>query len=638
AHSVVRRAFACVGCSVLQAARSVFMATAPRAQPRKAIRAISGPSGLTFQFGRARPARLVLVGPGGVIGSELSYNHEQTCWISRDSDNERLSWIPEESRWYFVKCKGVSFKKPEPGFLRSKSTQSMPHELESGSWEVCKSTSGITTSKNSSAIWEPDDTVYMDTVDNYFHQIVDSAISTKKKSHLDSAIAFGCKFNLRDAETMRNAQRARRFWDFEWNRKAQEVASRGIKLRHMLDFYEHIVCGQYGKKDPTTAEIVHDIIKHYTDTDRASLTNQYPPMGNDGISFPHYHVIHAWGSRHCDVLSALVYHLTEFTTRATTVAQIESDLRRYGREHLSPNLDKYVFFCAYCVNQWVSLSQFAGSSAVLTDDDAAFECDKFEEVATHISQAGGQAIVALDEACTPLTRIWCNSEIDEYFEKKRDIHFSTSSIFDMQDHHFSDVRKCGASCAEDKARILAKIESRDGGVDHFNERLKTEVKERFNTFRRNIASSQMHMPLKHVDPAAEIQALRAEVVRVSSELTTFRGHVAEEMHASASLRSTVESLKMQLESERVRSSTLQDAVDMLQQVALEQQGHIEWLIDSVSQAMGPPPWTNLTLLAAQVRAEGTRHRSARACVWAGQGGKVRSHGAHIAERARSEQT
>lgn len=570
------------------------MATEVRAQPRKAIRAISGPGGLTFQLGKARPARLLLVGPDGV-GSELSYSGEQTCWISRDNDNERLLWAPKESRWYLVKCKGANFNKPEPGFVRSISTQFMPNELECGCWEVCKSSSSSITGRTSSAIWEQDDSTYVDTVDNYFHHIVDKAIFTKKKSHLDSAIAVGCKFDLRQCETMKNAQRARDLWDFEWKRKAQEVASRGIKLRHMLDFYENIVCGQYGRKDPTTAQIVHDIVKHHTDKYRSSLSSQYPAMGNEGISFPHYHVIHAWGSRHCDVLSALVYHVTEFTTRATTVTQIESDLRRHGREHLSPNLDKYVFFCAYCVNQWVSLPQFAGDSALLTEDDATFECDKFEEVATLISQAGGQAIVALDEACTPLSRIWCNSEIDEYFEKKRDIQFSTSSIFEMQDRHFSDVRKCGASSASDKARILSKIESREGGVDQFNERLKTEVTERFNKIRRDIASSEMHMPLKQVDPSAEIQALRTDVARVSSELSRLRGHMAEEMQASASLRSTVESLKMQLESERGKSLTLQDTVDMLQQTAREQQEHIEWLVDRVSQCHGQNPQGNTSL-------------------------------------------
>merc|ERR1712194_772754 len=109
----------------------------------------------------------------------------------------------------------------------------------------------------------------------------------------------------------------------------------------------------------------------------------------------------------------------------------------------------------------------------------------------------------------------------------------------MQDHHFSDVKNCGASCAADKTRILAKIEGRAGGIDQFNERLKAEVKVRFNKFRRDIASSQMHMPLKQVDPSVEIQSVCRDVVMISSELSRLHRQMSDELQASASLRSTV---------------------------------------------------------------------------------------------------
>ena len=139
----------------------------------------------------------------------------------------------------------------------------------------------------------------------------------------------------------------------EWQRKVQELASRGLSLEKLLDFYKMLgtcVMHSFQPGVHTTNDVVRLAIIPLT----SSASSSYADMVNDTEVFPHKMVTHNWSNNFRDLLSSVVAdalgeHTFEFIAELLSERAGVPVVERMLRQQECMN--KTYWICAFAVNQ-----------------------------------------------------------------------------------------------------------------------------------------------------------------------------------------------------------------------------------------------------------------------------------------------
>ena len=139
----------------------------------------------------------------------------------------------------------------------------------------------------------------------------------------------------------------------EWQRKVQELASRGLSLEKLLDFYKMLgtcVMHSFQPGVHTTNDVVRLAIIPLT----SSASSSYADMVNETEVFPHKMVTHNWSNNFRDLLSSVVAdalgeHTFEFIAELLSERAGVPVVERMLRQQECMN--KTYWICAFAVNQ-----------------------------------------------------------------------------------------------------------------------------------------------------------------------------------------------------------------------------------------------------------------------------------------------
>lgn len=258
-----------------------------------------------------------------------------------------------------------------------------------------------------------------------------------------------------------------------WDYTVQDVSSRGISLRQMLNFFKTHVSAKGLPLSATTADVILQVVVPLTRDRRCSLAEWLEnDLNTSGPRSPSHYVVHAWNSCFADSLRSLVGAASMQRSCNTDVRQLEAEVKSQGGD--TRFLDEYYWFCGFCVNQHTSDDRVA--ERPVRSDDPRCETDKFEAVQSWIKEGGGDVVVLLDAEFRALRRLWCQDEIYEGARQGMPLRVAQFPVSPLQDGHLSDLRTCEATHEVDRARILRKVSGPGGvGFEEFDRRVRAAV-------------------------------------------------------------------------------------------------------------------------------------------------------------------
>ncbi|CAE7866633.1 slc38a2 [Symbiodinium microadriaticum] len=314
--------------------------------------------------------------------------------------------------------------------------------------------------------------------------------------------------------------------------KVVELASRGIRVRHLLEFYEEILGQQFFDPERSTT---HDVVRHAiipmtlqgklpTEENQdvptehggvtkfeseqhgiayASLVNQLKPV------FALKMVTHAWGNVFRNLLAAVFADALGQETYDKVLHLLEEPGLRTIRFQLAAlhQLDYPYWICAFSVNQHAGICDRAPSHDSLGREITACPCttqkfltgehcemNKFDDMINYLRQSNAAArkrgdetqrfgqVVAIDMGFELFSRIWCVAELVEaeklHLPQALKMHSQSSREQCVQKLHQLDVRSAQASFEADRQLVLDKIQD----VDLFNDKLRDLLLTRLNGF------------------------------------------------------------------------------------------------------------------------------------------------------------
>ncbi|CAJ1447384.1 unnamed protein product, partial [Effrenium voratum] len=311
----------------------------------------------------------------------------------------------------------------------------------------------------------------------------------------------------------------------QWQKKVQELASRGFTVGRLLDFCEALgteeVMPHFCGRRSTTNDVVRQAIIPWS-----RLQGSWPSIcrGSGGVGSgralasameaeaqqAEVMITHNWDNLFGDLVAAVVAGVLYNVTYDVVLDTLRSsrgiqELRAQCEK--SDRLDVVIWICAFSINQHASICGGFGVAPPVNEDawrlydlkrrdsvtkkiyctcncgaqkyfnDSRDECElnKFDAMLGYLGkhQRGFWQIVAVDQALQIFSRAWCVAELVEARRlalKQRLVVHSKDSVSGKKTSPLKNIRvqDCKASRPEDVDEILAKIEDKD----RFNEELK----------------------------------------------------------------------------------------------------------------------------------------------------------------------
>eukprot|EP00439_Symbiodinium_sp_Y106_P032364 s60_g3.t2 len=319
--------------------------------------------------------------------------------------------------------------------------------------------------------------------------------------------------------------------------KVIELASRGIRVRHLLDFYEEILGREFFDPERSTT---HDVVRHaiipmtlqsvltaeegdeilqwtedagvtkfeseqpgFRGIAYASMVNELKPV------FALKMVTHAWGNVFRNLLAAVFADALGQETYDRVLHLLEEPGLRTIRFQLAAlhQLDYPYWICAFSVNQHAGICDRAPSHDSLGREITACSCmtpkfltgehcemNKFDDMINYLRRSNAAArkrgdeterfgqVVAIDMGFELFSRIWCVAELVEaeklHLPQALKMHSQSSREQCVLKLHQLDVRSAQASFEADRQLVLDKIQD----VDLFNDKLRDLLLTRLNGF------------------------------------------------------------------------------------------------------------------------------------------------------------
>eukprot|EP00928_Gymnodinium_smaydae_P073103 TRINITY_DN5634_c0_g2_i3.p1 TRINITY_DN5634_c0_g2~~TRINITY_DN5634_c0_g2_i3.p1 ORF type:complete len:453 (+),score=55.84 TRINITY_DN5634_c0_g2_i3:54-1361(+) len=258
-----------------------------------------------------------------------------------------------------------------------------------------------------------------------------------------------------------------------WNEKVEDLASRGLSLRQLLDFLCQLLRGElmenFEPRTTTTGRVVFQAVIPLT----AKHGSDYSALVRQGVHcFPDKMVSHAWSNVFLDLVAAIVadamglefyFHLTP---QLQSLAGVEGLLRRMSEEALS----RTYWICAFAVNQHISTCNTVSCNCGLPkyqgSDDEESEMNKFDDMLALLKEKRGDdfgQVIALGRHLKALSRCWVVAEIAECQRSGIPQSAITHFPISLSDPSLTklvrnlDVERCEAREPADRLRILLKI-------------------------------------------------------------------------------------------------------------------------------------------------------------------------------------
>lgn len=292
-----------------------------------------------------------------------------------------------------------------------------------------------------------------------FHRVAGESMPPMQSKH--AALIWSLTANTEALNAAGNLGHLVDEWLHAYERSVNDLASRSISLRELLRFRE-----QHARKiqqDTETRQVVREIIVPMTRDDKVSYAEWLRNESGQAPQEADFHVIHAWGMRFDDLLTA--------TAHAASRGRQTSLVRQ---DYTESELATQFWICAFCINQQRSICDLADR---IPSGSPRYEMDKFESVLRRLHSFHRQAVFALDPRLMAKERIWCLDEVHEC--KRTGIHVlfcGNCSLEPPRRDEFKSVRECGAFDPADKERILRKIE-RNFSIEDFDETLFQAISE-----------------------------------------------------------------------------------------------------------------------------------------------------------------
>lgn len=248
---------------------------------------------------------------------------------------------------------------------------------------------------------------------------------------------------------------------------AQSMYSKGFSLRQLLAFVDEKVHKEHKIGQlTTTAEVVFNIIIPETAERKCCYADLFP----GGTKKPETLMSHWWGNCFLHLVKAICQHAS-------------GKMELFSHMYTEEELDKTFWLCIFGVNQHVSICPSncpCGSPKYLAGTKC--QMDKFALVMKNIPRHA----LAMDLQLQTLTRVWVLSELDEAMngEVPKPTEFCGIVSNEMRDDpHVPSIQDAAATYPQDKERIIAEIQRRPNGCEHFDEVISSEVKDQIAQLR-----------------------------------------------------------------------------------------------------------------------------------------------------------
>ena len=219
-----------------------------------------------------------------------------------------------------------------------------------------------------------------------------------------------------------------------WFAKVKDLAQRGLKLGHVLGFYQSLVEGTLYGDDGRQLMVHFDPKKHTTsDVVRAAIipVSKVTPYGSCAYStlaeankpvLATVMVSHHWRNLFCHLVAALISYALGETSYASTVAALEEKDFEGLRHQLDRRdaLHMTFWLCLFCVNQHASICGSLPSAPVVNAEsqDEHAKAVEYHHRETHDPVTGQQF-----EVCgCGATKHWNNSTLCEMVAWTCDSH------------------------------------------------------------------------------------------------------------------------------------------------------------------------------------------------------------------------
>lgn len=302
--------------------------------------------------------------------------------------------------------------------------------------------------------------------------------------------------------------------DPQWMDTVAELASRGVRLRHLLDFLQLLVQGDVMPHFDAERSTTNDVVRHaiiplsrFSEEEGAGGAALATVWNSGQPAFAEKMVTHQWGNIFVHLIAAVVADaLGHFTYDKEVQLLKDSDGIDKVKDalHKHDALDTLYWICAFSINQHASICASHGPEPeeplqradwevkrkdsvtgellplctcqqckIFNSRPVESELNKFDDMMAYLfHKVGGfTQVVAVDASFDLFTRAWCVAELVEaemqQMPQRVILHSEASLLRHYDTLSHLDVGKCRASRAEDTELILSKI----GDVGAFNSRL-----------------------------------------------------------------------------------------------------------------------------------------------------------------------